>query len=219
MGKLVSQADLKHELVVSEKAWYVKLYVWLWDANKKDITICKMFWGYVFLWVALVLHVVIAFIVIYDRSSFAEKRRLTKAAYYEEHAGYKVRKPKEPKPKAQWLVSTLDKIEWVMNKIGMVFRTKVMSYLFITLGVLVALGLFAFVVVFCVKAPIITAIVFGCLIVAALVLSGALWAIDNINWDPFGRRVSNGALSFAGLMAGGYRAVKTNTCPRITLKD
>ncbi len=51
------QVDLKHTWRVSERAWYIKLYCWVYDAKREDITFCKIWWAYCFMWFFLPLRV------------------------------------------------------------------------------------------------------------------------------------------------------------------
>lgn len=38
--------DYKHTIEVDRTAWFIRFYVWLWDAKETDINVCKLFWGY-----------------------------------------------------------------------------------------------------------------------------------------------------------------------------
>ncbi len=45
--------ELKHTWHVSRVAWYIRLYLWVWDQQPQDLTFCKLWWGYVFMWLGL----------------------------------------------------------------------------------------------------------------------------------------------------------------------
>jgi hypothetical protein len=41
---------------VSQDAWYLRFYIWLWEADPDRVDFCKLFWGLaVFAWVGLLL--------------------------------------------------------------------------------------------------------------------------------------------------------------------
>lgn len=50
--------EYKHTWVIPRNAWYIKTYLWLWKADKNDVTFCKLFWGYTLCWLALIFGVI-----------------------------------------------------------------------------------------------------------------------------------------------------------------
>lgn len=40
--------DYKHTWVLPRNSIVVRFYMWLWGASPRDVTFCKLFWGYVF---------------------------------------------------------------------------------------------------------------------------------------------------------------------------
>lgn len=36
-------------LTVSRSSWFIRLFVWAWEADPKSLNICKLFWGILFL--------------------------------------------------------------------------------------------------------------------------------------------------------------------------
>jgi hypothetical protein len=38
--------EYKHEMTVDANSWFIRLYVWMWEAKRSDINFCKLFWGY-----------------------------------------------------------------------------------------------------------------------------------------------------------------------------
>lgn len=39
-----------------ERTWYIRFYLWLYEANESDINTCKLFWAYIFVLPALLLR-------------------------------------------------------------------------------------------------------------------------------------------------------------------
>lgn len=66
---------------ISQDAALIRLYAWAWEADKAKIDVCKLFWGFLFLPVALVLQGIEAV-----------------------HRAYRRRFPKKEKPQAEPLV-------------------------------------------------------------------------------------------------------------------
>lgn len=47
------EIELKHTWRASRNAWYIRFFRLIYQANDDDITFCKMFWGYLMMWIVL----------------------------------------------------------------------------------------------------------------------------------------------------------------------
>lgn len=55
--------DGRARLKLSRETWYVRFYLWLYEANPNNIDTCKLLWAYVFFLPALVLKAVLSIFV------------------------------------------------------------------------------------------------------------------------------------------------------------
>ncbi len=44
----MDQSELKYAIRVDERAFFIRFYCWLYEADKSKVNFCKLFWGYVF---------------------------------------------------------------------------------------------------------------------------------------------------------------------------
>lgn len=52
------EIDYKHTWEIPRKKWYMRLFLWVYDAKEENVTFCKLFWGYAFMWLCLPLKLV-----------------------------------------------------------------------------------------------------------------------------------------------------------------
>lgn len=50
--------DFKYTWIIPREVWYVKVYLWVWDASPTEITFCKFFWGYALIWLGVPIRLV-----------------------------------------------------------------------------------------------------------------------------------------------------------------
>jgi PKD repeat protein len=105
--KIMQPEDFRHVWILPSSAWWIKVYVWVWNADVADITFCKLFWGYTLIWLGLTIRTVtlVASAVAYlgrgfnnARKSFLQATRAAKALEREKQAALeKVKPPAPPK--------------------------------------------------------------------------------------------------------------------------
>ena len=44
----MDQSELKYAIRVDERAFFIRFYCWLYEADKSKVNFCKLFWAYVF---------------------------------------------------------------------------------------------------------------------------------------------------------------------------
>lgn len=211
--------ELKHKWEIDEDSWYIRLYLWAWKTNKNNITFCKLFWGYVFLWLILLLHLIAApFILVGGLlEPWAAARRAKKPKPTFE--------PKPPKVKEGPSVPARI-LDWISTKaaaVGLKVQSfwydhqnvlfKIVTVLSVVVGTAVV-GILGWLFVenitwgILLKAVIVVGITIGIL----AVVIGLIFAIDKLATPT--KRVG---LTFRQAMKQGYVAVKTNTCPQVIL--
>lgn len=52
----MDQSELKYAIRVDERAFFIRFYCWLYEADKSKVNFCKLFWAYVFAAPALLLR-------------------------------------------------------------------------------------------------------------------------------------------------------------------
>jgi len=44
----MSELTYKHTARVKADSWFIRFYLWLWEADVDKVDFCRLFWGYVF---------------------------------------------------------------------------------------------------------------------------------------------------------------------------
>jgi hypothetical protein len=225
------QADLKHELAVNRNSWFIRFYVWLWQANPKDINFCKIFWGYVFVIAGLVLRLVV--LPIGDR--LCKRLEVSSEARYERVRELKKDPEKEKSTGPSRMQRVLSSIADVFSRIVFALgsavafvseRAELMKIVYaaaLLLG-LATSGAIVWVAVVNFSTTWIVLVVFGGFALGVVTIAG-LDKIGVLDWIAYkifrrlGLKTKSGALGFFSVLRIGLRSVKTNTCPRIVLKE
>lgn len=50
---IMGEDDYKLQWVLPENTWWLRLWAWMWYSDKKDATLCNLFWGYLLMLVGL----------------------------------------------------------------------------------------------------------------------------------------------------------------------
>lgn len=58
---LLKPEDFKYTWIIPKDSWYIRVYLWVWEASSKDITFCKLFWGYTLIWLGLPIRLLSAY--------------------------------------------------------------------------------------------------------------------------------------------------------------
>jgi hypothetical protein len=101
VGRIMAPEDFRYVWTLSRRTWYVRFYLWLWEANAKELTFCKLFWGYTLLWVALPFKFLALVLRAFGRTRrrFVRARRLHREQRIEAEARERIAAPaEEPKP-------------------------------------------------------------------------------------------------------------------------
>lgn len=204
----MNQAELKHEIVIDADSWFVRFYLWLWQVDEDSINFCKLFWGYVFMPIALLVHLgvfVLGPAVRYLLRKQAERKELAASEPRLEF----ISKPKEKKPSRLWV--WLDRFEGSR-------AARYSAYFFWLVALLLALAGAGLLVYLIVNHLVVSGIIVGATLLTVGIVMLILWFITTPAAATTGAVAFKIELSFRQLLKGGYQAVKTNTCPRISLK-
>lgn len=223
--------ELKHTLTVDEKAWYIRLYLWLYEATVSEITFCKLFWAYVFfipvLIIWCILHLV--FITVQEIDKSKNKRKIKAAIKPFLHHSWTIlfwlTHGKQEKDTPSWQIRFLERAETTgfrlvnfLSPVWALTRTKTFGRILLGLGVLIALGTIGTVIVlFVVFWGTTKWILIGA--AASLVLAGVFrLLLSKFPLDSIYFYIDRIILNFLRIMMIGYVAVKSNTCPRIEIQ-
>ena len=214
---MVAQSELKHAITVSRSSWFVRLYLRVWQASEKDINFCKMFWGYVFMPVAFLL-IALWFVTTpirhyADRSAEKRVKRYRTISIPEAEA--RADKLEKLIGLAERVIGVVRRVVDLCRPAGRLFvraiESRAVLYLVVAAAGAVGLGAVGFAVYLIVNnlhlAWIMAASVVGFVAAIGVAVGIGVWLDD-----------SGTGLKFGGLVVGGLKSVKTNTCPRIEVK-
>lgn len=51
--------EYRHEARVREGSWFIRLYLWAWEARIEEMDFCRLFWGYIFMPLNLLLRAIV----------------------------------------------------------------------------------------------------------------------------------------------------------------
>lgn len=229
------QSELKHELRIKKSAWFIRFFVWLYEADKEDVNFCKLFWGYVF---AIPIMILGAIVLPISKVLNATQpgRNARKTARRASRAAAKLpgsqRKPSLPMRFISFVGDVASRGIYLIgsgwDKLNQ-HRRVITSLVWATwiLGALLGLAGVAFIsVVFVdnfgvtrfILLGIITVVLFSVTFLVLDKIGAVGWATETV-MIPTGRGIRRGTLGFFGTVRTGFHAVKTNTCPRINLVD
>ncbi len=63
----MDQSELKYAIRVDERAFFIRFYCWLYEADKSKVNFCKLFWAYVFAAPALLIRGLVGGVIILFR--------------------------------------------------------------------------------------------------------------------------------------------------------
>lgn len=231
--------DYKHTWVLPRDSIVIRFYMWLWNASPREVTFCKLFWGYIFAIPALIGRAIAyPFIV----TAYAIDRRFpTKDLTAEEHQLKAERRQTRHNARQRRAQQNLQRIETGGARVVMAFSGvwRYLRYPFvIACGLVVLAGIVFFVYqlstawadvtvqVLLIASACLTGIIFGALPlalgVAQLANRGHLnWVGKTFEWTA--PRILVTVLApfvfFFWVMKMGFISVKSNTCPRVELSD
>ena len=77
----MDQSELKYAIRVDEKAFFIRFYCWLYQADKTKINFCKLFWAYVFVAPALFLRGIVGTVGLIGKGLPPLGRAIAKGRY------------------------------------------------------------------------------------------------------------------------------------------
>lgn len=227
----MDQADLKYELRINQNAWFIRFFVWLYEPDSAyDVSFCALFWAYVFAVPVLLLKCLVIEPLLWLMDVTEPRRKERRLKMEAQSLALKL-EGRTPEPK--WAMRFLYGVGNVASKlifaIGSVWSVasrhrranKVAVWTVWIVGALVGIAACTVIVVIFINDFGVTKFILlgGCALVLAVLAMLALYQIgfkEKI-LDPLGHGVRLGALGFRDTMRTGFYAVKTNTCPRVTL--
>lgn len=233
----MKQSELKHSITVDPNAKFIRFYKWLvWADSDTQITFCSLFWVYVFVVPLSIIGVIVRSLV-FIGDKFSARHEAKKAAKTDTED---VKAPKPTKvrvgpSRAQRFITSVETIAAKTINAGRTFWDFISSHRLLNMFVLGVAGVIAATAALAVVGGIVyvvvtnwsTAVIFiisalgAVFLITVLVVmvatGAAVWLYTRI-MTPAGHGIKGGALGFGGAMRIGFRAVKTNTCPRIEFK-
>lgn len=213
--------EYKHTVELDASSKTVRFYLWLWQASPSQINLCKIFWGYVFFWLALTLHGIAWVIRKMEVRRWKRQELVAERAFkINEPILIKERKLREPS-------KLLDSIEMTFLKVSMWFSSHWhwMRWIwFALLGaflIILVLVLIALIVMFWKFVLILLAWLVGTL-TAGFIISGIAVLLEKKGaFGKVGEQAGHSferVLGFFRLLWKGAKAVKYRTCPEIKIR-
>ena len=201
----------------------IRFYLWLWNADPSNIDFCRLFWGYVFCWVALILKPAAAIAEAIDGRTASRPKRVPTLA--EHLKAEDLRREKKAAKAAKWensrLNGLLTKFEDFGTRHGATL-SKLFRGALVIVGGLVALataGLLLYTIVTNFT-DFLAAV--GLLLGVALVAGAIFWISKRTTAakrvDIAATKAWNGTKFFGRFLVEGERHVKNRTCPKIVVR-
>jgi hypothetical protein len=240
--------EYKHEMTVDANSWFIRLYVWMWEAKRSDINFCKLFWGYfpVFFLLNLVVFQLMIRPVIWlvgelldllperERPTELQKSIKLREERLVKQEKARLKDDRGPSLPQRFLSGVGAGASLLIMRIsqfwGWVTSHKTVNFVVLraTLGIAILLSagaiagiIYLAVVNFGVTA-IILAVIAGAIIavlfIVALHYLGVLAKMANVSSAGW-KKTKEGSKGFWEVMVDGFIAVKSNTCPKINLSD
>jgi hypothetical protein len=206
----MSQADLKHEWTFKRNSPLIRFYLWVWDADPKAITFCKLFWGILLAPLCLLLLWPIGF-VLNRVSDYLDKRK-------ERQFNQELAQPEdEPMSATEALAEEAPSFrERQLENVGEFFAKprprrvmRIVGMTAMVVGGLAIVGVVGYLVVTNLTGVLVVLAWIAGIVVTCFVAAGILIVCDR-----------RGVFKASGrFFRDGFRAVKTNTCPRIVIEQ
>lgn len=74
--KIMKEEDFKHVWVLSPNVWWIKFFLWMYGANEREVTFCRLFWGYTMTPVLLLPRTVVGILGMWDDAYVASRNDL-----------------------------------------------------------------------------------------------------------------------------------------------
>lgn len=231
----MNQADLKYELRVNQRAWFIRFFVWLYEPHSVEVNFCALFWGYLFVMPVLLLKYLVVRPIDAALDRTRPKRLARKNKITDERRAAKLSRVTGPPPEPSWTMRFLHRVGDAASRaiyaIGSVWSVassykrvnRVVVWIAWLLGALIGIAATSALVVlfidnFGVSKFILAAVCALVLFVLALIGLSQIGFKEKV-LEPVGHGVKRGFLGFFETIGTGFHAVKTNTCPRIVLVD
>lgn len=188
--------ELPMKVNASRDAWYIRFYLWLYEASPNRINTCKLFWAFVFALPVLLIRVLLGLAVaVYDR---VPKRSKSKVEAYD------INEPENDDPSRIEL-----KLEAVSNKLSAFWARFQTPITWIFFGFCAGfLALCAVYIIIAIIQNLVAALIGIGIGVAAIVLFAILLALAERKGPGFKRNAK-----------AVFNSVHNHTCAEVKLSD
>lgn len=204
--------EYKYEKYVSRNSWYIRLFLYMWPVNPKDINFCMLFWGFI----GAPFNLIGRFI------SWPFRKGIKKVIVWADSRPYiapsveeiRLKRERREVRQKKWS-NRFSKFGAFIDRFIVAPIQKIPNLVWIiisaVLGLILLAGLIFYIVTFSTEVLSILlflGLVIGGLGILLLVVICLAYFIDE----------SDAGMSFRQAMKTGYYAVKTRTCPKIIIK-
>lgn len=199
----------------------IRFYIWLWEADPTRIDFCRLFWGYVFCWIALLVKPGAA------AAKLIDSRRSVKPepTLAERLKAIELRDEKKKVKAQKWEDSRLNKLLTRLQDFGTrhgAALSKVFRAALVVVGGL--LGLFVIGNLIYTIVTHFTEFLYAVgLLAGAAAIVGAIYLLTKRTTiakrvDIAANKAWNGTKFFGKFLVEGERNVKNRTCPKIVIR-
>lgn len=199
----------------------IRFYLWLWKADPSNIDFCRLFWGYVFCWVALILKPAAALAEAID----GRAKRKPQPTLAERLKAEDLRQEKKRAKAQKWENSRLNRLLTRLEDFGTrhgALLSKLFRGALVLVGVFVAAALATLLVLTIIENVVAFLIAIG-LVIGAFIIGGSIYYLTKHTTvaqraDLAATKAWNGTKFFGRFLVEGERHVKNRTCPKIVVR-
>ena len=196
----------------------IRFYLWLWKADPSNIDFCRLFWGYVFCWVALILKPAAALAEAIDGRAQRTPQPTLAARLKAEDLRQEKKRAKAQKWENSRLNRLLTRLEYFGARHGALLSKLVR-------GALVLIGVFvsATLLVLTIIENVVAFLLAVGLVLAGFIIGAAIYYLTKHTTvaqrvDIAATKAWNGTKFFGRFLVEGERHVKNRTCPKIVVR-
>jgi hypothetical protein len=232
----MSEITYKHTARVKADSWFIKFYLWLWEADLETVDFCKLFWGYLFAVPNLLVQVIgylpykLGIAIADSTRDRRESWKLTPADEAAIRARSRARRVERKQKFDSFfgrVSATADRVVAAAKAAWPVAKYPVYAVASIAAAVLVCLfgvGVYLLAALVIANLNSVAHVLLFLLITlaaGALLIGigcGTAWFIMDTRYGKQLRTgTKSGFLTFGGVMRTGFFGIKSRTCPKVEI--
>lgn len=199
----------------SKRSKFIRAYLWLWDGDPNSITFCKLFWGVLFAWLALLVKPVISAMKAAEKRDEQRKLERSSQTYREQ---LRLEREYRERRGPNRLQRLLTGIGTQADKVAAFCQTKSVKFCGKVLAVLASLALLSAIVWTAIIGWKVYLVLLGIILVALAAVYLIAFMASVISQRTVDK-VRRGFRTVGAFFDEGYHSVKYRTCPKVVVND